>query len=234
MTRPLGAHRTRMRALAREFPRQLIEGYRLGSETPVRWPKGKRGALVAGMGGSAIAADLLDGVLRPEFGWPITTIRGAEIPKWPPDVPIVLVSYSGNTSETLGAYESARATRARLVCVAAGGELARRADRDGHPNVRIPPGLPPRGALGWILGVLIGLLDPALPQTLSSRLVASAQRVDGRQREFASRHGGPAQLAHRVADRIPTILAWSGDLPVARRWQTQVEENAKRAARLEL
>ena len=234
MTGQIEAHRDRMRTLATEFPRQLTQGYRIGRQVDGTIPRGVRRALVVGMGGSAIASDLLDSVLRPELGWELATVRGPTLPGTLPDPALViLVSYSGDTWESLAAYDSALARRAHCVSVSSGGELGRRAQRDGMPHASLPPGLPPRGALGLIFGALLGLLAPSLPQSYSRRLSAVVGRLGRRQSSFASRRGGPARLAARVGVRTPTILAGSLDLSIARRWQTEVEENSKRPAHVE-
>jgi len=61
--------------------------------------------------------------------------------------------------------------------ITSGGELARRAERDGVPVLQIPPGLPPRAAVGYLLGGLLGLLDPFFPESNDRRLAAAADAV---------------------------------------------------------
>jgi glucose/mannose-6-phosphate isomerase len=228
------ANRIRMRGLAVEFPEQLTQGFRIGQELDVRLPSETPSALIVGMGGSAIAGDLLEGITRAEIDWTLGTIRGPDLPRSTPPTSLVLfVSYSGNTWETLAAYDAARRRGLPCVVVSSGGELARRAERDGVAHAAIPPGLPPRAALGLILGVLTGILDPAFPESYEGRLSTVASRLKGRQSEFASPKGSPAGLARRVGHRTPTILAPSEFRSVARRWMTQIEENAKRIAHTE-
>ncbi len=111
-----------------------------------------------------------------------------------------------------------------------GGALAERAEEDGVPILRVPPGLPPRSAVGHLFGGVLGLLDAAFPESNDARVA----RVADRTREAIGQHarpGGPAAtLAEGIGDRFPFVYAESGFLSLARRWKTQFEENAKRLA----
>ncbi len=113
-----------MRQLASDLPNQLIEGYRLGRRSGGLDGSDAREGWVAGMGGSGIAADLLENATRPESEWPLRPVRSPGLPrKGLPGGPVVFVSYSGNTWETLAAYDAARAsgTPAKNVAVIASG-----------------------------------------------------------------------------------------------------------------
>lgn len=220
-----------MRALAVDFPSQLRRGFQAGQalELPIR--SASRSASFVGMGGSAIAADLLENVLRAETDWSLQSGRTDRLPtRWDPDAVHFFVSYSGETAETLAAYASARDRVGVRVTLSSGGTLARLSGRDGLPHVPLPSGLPPRGALGWIMGGILGVLDAGLPKSYEGRLIAACDRLDAAQAQLASAEGPAARLARRLGSRVPTFLADQGFEAVARRWTTQVQENAKRLA----
>lgn len=221
----------RMRALAAELPAQLEQGFRAGRDLDVRLPREARVATVVGMGGSAIAADLLSAITAPETDLAIDVARGPVLARGVDARSVaILTSYSGNTWETLAAYDEAGRRGATRVAVSSGGELARRAESDAVPHLQLPPGLPPRAATGHMLGGLLGLLDPFFPESNEARLTRIARRLAEGQRALTSRTGGPARLAKRVGPRTPLLYADQSLLPLARRWKTQVEENAKRLA----
>ena len=67
-------------------------------------------------------------------------------------------SYSGETEETLAAYDDAVARGAPRLVATTGGALAERARRDGVPVVPIPGGFQPRAAIGY---ALVGALEAA-------------------------------------------------------------------------
>ena len=79
-------------------------------------PVGARGATAVtfcGMGGSAVAGDVLRTVFRDRLGIPVDVNRGHELPAYAGrDTLVVVSSYSGNTSETLSALP--RGGRARV------------------------------------------------------------------------------------------------------------------------
>src|SRR5580693_7461744 len=160
----------RMRGLAVDLPNQLESGFRSARELG-GGPRTARQAVVVGMGGSAIAADLVRSITDPETELPLGVTRGPTLPRSVgPETWAVFASYSGQTWETLSAYDEARRRGASLWTIGPGGELARRAERDGVPHLLLPPGLPPRAALGYMFGGLLGALDPFFPESNERRM----------------------------------------------------------------
>jgi glucose/mannose-6-phosphate isomerase len=224
----------RMRSLTVELPNHLKEGFRLGREADARLPRDASSVIVAGMGGSAIAADLVRGVTDLETSVLLSVGRGPKLPRGAGKKSVVvLTSYSGNTWETLAAYAQAERQGAARVVMTSGGTLAERAERDGVPTVVLPPGLPPRSAVGYVFGGMLGLLDPQFPESNEGRVDRIAAHLADRQAEYASAKGAPAVLATTVGSRTPQFYADAGAAALARRWMTQVEENAKRLAHFE-
>jgi glucose/mannose-6-phosphate isomerase len=221
----------RMRSLAVEFPTHLKDGFRLGREADAHLPRDVRNGVVAGMGGSAIAADLARVVTDPETNLILNVSRGPTLPHGAgKNALVLLTSYSGNTWETLAAYDSARRQGATRVVMTSGGTLAERAERDGVPHVILPPGLPPRSAVGYMLGGLLGVLDPCFPESNEKRIDGIARSLTEKQGEYSGKRGAPAVLASRIGKRIPQFYGDATLAALARRWKTQVEENAKRLA----
>ncbi len=224
-----------MRALAVEMPGHVRVGFASARELAAEIPRATRRVIVVGMGGSAIAADLVRGVTAPELEVALEVGRGPSLPRAiDAGTLTIFTSYSGGTWETLAAFDEAGRRGAARVTVSSGGELARRAERQRVPHLQLPQGLPPRAAVGYMLGGLFGLLDPFFPESNDARLARAAAHVADLQAGFSGPKGLPAQLAKRVGARTPEIYA---DVPLAslaRRWTTQVEENAKRLAHFDL
>jgi glucose/mannose-6-phosphate isomerase len=220
-----------MRALAAALPAALREGFDRGRELAVPAESGGVDVCVAGMGGSGVAAELARGLLETETRIPLTTCRGPAPPaSLSPRSRVFLVSYSGNTWETLRAYEAAGRAKSARIVLTSGGALAERAAHDGVPLLPIPPGLPPRAAVGYLLGGILGALDPWFPESNEERIRAIAQRLPGTIATFARRRGPADVIATAVGSRFPFVYAESSFLGLARRWKTQIEENAKRLA----
>jgi len=220
-----------MRALAATLPDTLLAGYRSGQDLARPLPGDDLRIVAVGMGGSGIAADLARGVVDAESRAGLSVVRSPDLPRSVDHrAEVLLVSYSGNTWETLVAYDAAGRVGARRTVITSGGKLLEQAEADGVPILVVPPGLPPRSAVGHLLGGVLGLLDSAFPESLEGRIARAAEATRARIREYARPRGPAAALARQIGDRLPYIYAEDSFVPLARRWKTQVEENAKRLA----
>jgi glucose/mannose-6-phosphate isomerase len=119
------------------------------------------GLVVAGMGGSAVGGLLALAALGDRASRPIVVARDYGLPAWTtPDTTVLCASYSGDTEETLAAYEAAGALGARRIVSTTGGALARSARADGVPVIPLPGGFQPRAAVGY--GLVVALEVAAL------------------------------------------------------------------------
>jgi glucose/mannose-6-phosphate isomerase len=224
----------RMRALAASLPTRLKDGFRAGAAIAPSASSRPTTAYLVGMGGSGISSELARGLLEAETPLAVQLVRSPDLPRAVGrDSIVVTVSYSGTTWETLRAYDSAGRAKARRVAVTSGGTLAERAERDKVPLLSLPPGLPPRAAVGHILGGLLGLLDPWFPESNEARIDRVTARLESAIPGHGRASGPAARIADRVGDRVPLVYAESAFIGLARRWKTQIEENAKRLAFLD-
>lgn len=222
-----------MLGAVRELPSQIASGWerarRIALPATHRRPSG---VVIAGMGGSAIAGDLVAAIAARRLPVPLVVVRDFALPAWVgPDTLFIGSSFSGDTEETLAAWDDAGARGARRVAIASGGALLDRARADGAPLVPLPSRGQPRAALGHSLTRVLGVLwaadlvdDPgpslATAATLMRALVASAG-------EGSDPAVSPSALATRLVDRFPVLWATEDMAPVARRWRGQFNENAK-------
>ncbi|MDP9398926.1 MAG: mannose-6-phosphate isomerase [Actinomycetota bacterium] len=195
-----------------------------------------RAILLAGVGGSGSAGDLLQAVLGVAAPVPIVLARGSILPGWVGPTDLVLaVSCSGTTEETLAVVDEAGRRGARLLTVGAPrSPLAARADWTRAVHVPVNAGAaPPRTQL-WALAVPLVLATEALGLLNSppGALAATADRLDRLAERCApgrERFENPAKiLATELLDTLP--LVWgSGDAgaAAAARLATQLQENAK-------
>ncbi len=191
------------------------------------------GLVVAGMGGSAIGGALAWAALGGRASRPIAITRGYALTPWiTPDVTVLCVSYSGDTEETLAAFDAAGALGARRIVSTTGGALAREARADGVPVIPLPGGFEPRAAVGY--GLVVALEVAALAgvgERLRSEIDVAAAHAE----QLVARWGpdaGEDSLAKRLARTLqattPQIVGAGLTAPIAYRWKTQINENAKR------
>jgi glucose/mannose-6-phosphate isomerase len=155
--------------------------------------------------------------------------RGYELPSWAPAGSAVLCSsYSGNTEETLACYAAAEALGAKRLVATTGGELAELARADGVPVIGLPAGLQPRAAVGYMFCVAAELAALALAgPRIHTEIDAAASQLG---RTFEGTEGRARELAAEIGDAIPVVYGSDLTAPVAYRWKTQINENAKSPA----
>jgi glucose/mannose-6-phosphate isomerase len=191
---------------------------------------------VLGMGGSAIGGDLVAATFADRLRVPLVVVRGYELPAWVgPDTLVVASSHSGATEETLAAVEAAFQRRCPVAVITTGGPLGMVAEKVSLPLLAFPAGGQPRAAVGYSMLLLAGLLERAGVLALTDTEVEAAAAAG----DAALVAWGPdvpthaneaKQLAWALLDRLP-VISGSGPLAaVARRWKTQLNENAKTMA----
>ena len=149
-----------MVSLIESLPEQIQTAARRGLELSLTLNAKPEALLVAGLGGSAIGGDLARSVAAPHLKIPLIVTRDYDLPGFVDESSLVFAcSYSGNTEETLSAYQQARSVRASIICITSGGKLQEMADRDSGPVISLPPGLPPRAALGHSLTALLAAMQ---------------------------------------------------------------------------
>jgi glucose/mannose-6-phosphate isomerase len=187
------------------------------------------GLMVCGMGGSAIGADLAARSIGDRLCKPLMTIRGYELPSWAtPEWTVLCSSYSGNTEETLACFEAAEAVGARRLVLSTGGALVEKAREAGVPVVA-PPGIyQPRVAVAYmfVAAAEAAALAGVAPR-IRTEIDAAAAFLE---REALTVKAKAAEIATALGE-APTVV-YGSDLtaPVAHRWKTQLNENAKQLA----
>ncbi|HLH13846.1 MAG TPA: bifunctional phosphoglucose/phosphomannose isomerase [Solirubrobacteraceae bacterium] len=190
------------------------------------------GLVVAGMGGSAIGGALARAALGDHASRPIFVTRAYGLPTWTtPDTMVLCASYSGETEETLACYESAGALGAKRTVVTTGGRLAEMARADGVPVIPLPGGFQPRAAVAYMIvaALEVAALCGAGPR-LTSEIDVAASHVEQLVAEWgpdAPEDSRAKELARALYGTIPVIAGAGLTTPIAYRWKTQINENAK-------
>jgi glucose/mannose-6-phosphate isomerase len=189
--------------------------------------------LVLGMGGSAIAGDILRTLAERDGKRPVRVVRGYRLPS---DVGegslVVACSHSGNTAETLTLLSQALDRRLPIVAVTTGGELAEIANARGFPLCTYAFAGEPRSALGFQLMALVRIAELSGVLERAGGHVEEAVGLLRLQSDALGRHtdfnANPAkQLASRLAGRIPVVFGVDDLAVAAHRWRTQFNENSK-------
>jgi len=200
-------------------------------------PLKPRRLVLMGMGGSAMAGDLLRVWADREGTAPIHVCRHYEPPAWlTPEDFLVFSSYSGETEETLAAHAACRSLGGRACVLASGGTLATRARKEGTPWIALPGGHPPRAALGYSFAALASLAEHlGLVERASAQIQAASLELEGPAiawgRGVVESRNPAKRLAIRLKNRAVVLIANARTMePVALRWKGQLNENAKHLA----
>jgi len=191
--------------------------------------------VINGMGGSALPAELLSETLfqfvEDETQYPISIHRSYGLSRYSKDTSLILViSYSGNTEETLSAYETAIEKGYTVIALAAGGALISRAQELNKPYIVIPnpdPHFQPRYATLYLLKAIIevliqyGITTPEIRE----KLIEYVQAINPQDFEEQGK-----ALANTLKGKTPILYATQEYKLVPHLWKIKINENAKTPA----
>ena len=220
-----------------EFSDHLVKALEIGKAIALKNQYSDiHNVVVAGMGGSAIGGDVAKLLCKNELKVPMVVSRNYTLPGWVNENTLVICSsYSGNTEETLAAFEHARVKGAQIVGISTGGTLSEKMAEFELDLVTIPGGLQPRAALAFSLVPMLflmkqtGLIGSETMDQLpgAASFIASIRDGYGKQSEDNPTYS----LAQRIYKTIPVIYGETdaaGTLAV--RFKGQLNENAKMLA----
>lgn len=189
-------------------------------------PADAAGLMVCGMGGSAIGGELAAAALGDRLTRPLLSIRGYELPSWAtPEWTVLCSSYSGRTEETLACFEAAEVLGARRIVLSTGGSLVEQAREAGVPVIA-PPGIyQPRVAVAYmfVAAAEVAALAGVAP-TIRSEIDVAAAFLE---REALTIKAKAAEIAAQLDGSATVVYGADLTAPVAHRWKTQLNENAK-------
>jgi glucose/mannose-6-phosphate isomerase len=120
--------------------------------------------VISGMGGSSNAGKIIQSLVEQDNLKPVTVFNDYGLPAWVNNKTLVVLnSYSGNTEETLSAYEVAKLNGCKVIGVTTGGKIAELIKLNEIKGAIVtandtnPSGYPKSG-LGLSFGALAGAL----------------------------------------------------------------------------
>jgi glucose/mannose-6-phosphate isomerase len=195
--------------------------------------------IVAGMGGSAIGGELLKDWARDKSPVPIEVSRAYSLPAYANGRSLVfIISYSGETEESLSSFLDALKKRCMIFCVSSGGSLLEFAEKLGVPYLQVPSGMPPRAALPYLLVPLLKAAEKVgVVSGVSGELSEATkilERVSGEYTpEKPVKDNFAKTLASGVSGSVPVVYGFGVFRSVAQRFKTQFNENSKMPSKWE-
>jgi glucose/mannose-6-phosphate isomerase len=210
-----------MHQVLKEFPIQIQKGWQLAENIKITDKISK--IVVAGMGGSCLPGEILQSYVE-DFSIPIFLNRDYSIPGFIDDETLFFViSYSGNTEETVDALRAAKKKNARIIVVASGGKMKKLAEEMELTYIEVPSGLQPRFAYGYLFLILLRILQ-------NSNLVDSqddwvSKTAEVLHKDIFKEHA--EDLSEKLLDKIPIIYTSDRMKAVAYKWKINFNENTK-------
>jgi glucose/mannose-6-phosphate isomerase len=222
------------------LPEQLEKAYQLGLALGLPAWQGIKNVIIAGMGGSAIGADLLTAYVAPLCPVPVIVQRNYNLPAWAdgPGTLVVASSHSGNTEETLQAFDQAYQEGCRILALCTGGKLAEKARLSETVLWAFHHAGQPRAAVGYSFGLLLALLKrlgliPDPTGELTEAVSAMRSLQDSLRADVPVANNPAKREAGQLVGRLVLVFGANILEPVARRWKTQLNELAKAWAQFE-
>ena len=228
-----------MRSILLDFPEQYRQAYRLAEAFTLPQDFGSaKNIVISGMGGSAIGGDLLRSLYSGVCPVPIVINRNYSVPAFVnEDTLFIAASYSGNTEETLSAFDAAMDKRAKVMAISTGGKLEDRCKEAGAPFFSVPgPPMQPRCAFGHLFTPMmvslskLGLIpDSASDMEEAIKLLSGA--APGLSPDAPILDNEAKRIAQAAYDKLPVVYASQNYFDVvAMRWKGQFNENSKAMA----
>jgi len=226
-----------MHSAIKNFSEQLVVGMDVGKSIKLNNNYDNiQNIVVAGMGGSAIGGDVVRVLVSNNLKVPFFVSRNYKLPGWVGKNTLVICSsYSGNTEETLTAYDNALAAGATICGITTGGKLEELLVKNSQDIVRVSGGLQPRAALAYSVIPMLYLLSAAgkIDINLSKIIPGTVELIRNACQLYQKKDkSNPAYaLAEKVAYTLPVIYGENeATAIIASRWKGQFCENAKMLA----
>jgi len=209
----------------KRFPSQFQEGLDLVRNLNIDG-EFKR-VMVCGVGGSSLYVELINNYLEATGEIQIEVSRSYSIPKdQRDDTLFVIASYSGNTEETISCFEQVKLRGYKSVILTSGGKLNQLASEKSLPIIKLPTGIQPRLATGYIIGALVKLLSNLnLISDKEKEILSMAKKIEATLDEDKTK-----DLALRIKGKVPIIYSTENNFSIARISKIKFNENAKTQA----
>lgn len=232
--------RSSMRNELLDLPDQLIKAWKIGLENELPAFKNVTNIILAGMGGTAIGADLLAAYVADISSCPVHVLREYQLPCWAHGREILAVasSHSGDTEEVLSVFDQALERDCSLMAISTGGEISNRAETHFIPLWKFSHKGQPRSAVGYSFGLLLALMVrlgfiPDQEKNIQSAVVAMEKMIRNVDIDVPVKQNPAKRMAGQMLDRWVTIVGSDHLAPIARRIKCQINELSKAWAQFE-
>ena len=206
------------------FGKMFLEAYDMGEVIQTK----RKNVIICGMGGSGITGNYLESLST------LNKSKNQAIVWRSYDIPLflnsewlaIVISYSGNTEETLSMIAQLQIKEIETYVISSGGKLEKFAIKNDLFFSKIPTGYPPRFALPIILGRVYRLTE----NMLNLKTISDGMRLDINSFDNLKETDILEQISLSILNNVPIILSDDLYAPLSLRFRCQLNENSKKMA----
>ncbi len=211
-----------MKSVITSLAEQISKAYAI--ETNIRIQGLPDYIIICGMGGSSISGQILSDYLT--LSIPIITVADYHIPQFATRNSLIfIISYSGNTEETIACYREAVKQGQHIVVIATGGKLIEYCTRNYIPHIIVPKGLQPRNAIAYLFFPMIRVLENS--GIIANKSAEVAKTIDTLKKNRETYDVHAQEIAEKLVNTLPIIYSSTENYSIAYRWKCEFNENAK-------
>ncbi len=208
----------------RAISTQVLEAYELVKDN-VHF-KAVEGVFIGGMGGSALPGDFVKSLFYP-LPFELHINKDYEIPefvnkKWLS----FIISYSGNTEETISMYKECKKRTNKIVVITSGGRLEKMAKRDKVVLIKVPKGLQPRMAVFYMSIPIVKILKNS--SIVKINLNTAIKKASSVAKEEIEKEA--ESIAKKIKNKIVVIYSSTRNFILSEKWKISINENSKAPA----
>ncbi|MCX6764852.1 MAG: hypothetical protein NTU58_04105 [Candidatus Nealsonbacteria bacterium] len=207
----------------RKFIKELEAGDKVEIKIPLSY-KNFENIVIAGMGASAIPAEILKSVVSLKI--PLEISKNYNLPSFASkNTLLICVSRSGNVKETLSQFQQGIKNKCKIIVISLGGEISKKAQNLKIPLIKIPEEFSQRETreiFSYLFGLLFNLVKKL-------NLTKDNFTFEILEKEKNNIEKEAENLALKIKDIFPIICSEHHSLSF--RWESDLSESGKKLSK---
>jgi glucose/mannose-6-phosphate isomerase len=202
---------------------EIIQNYKFIAPKKTQF----KNIVLTGLGGSGIGGSIVQNYVFDKCPFPFIVNKDYFLPAFVNKDSLVIVSSnSGDTEETIAAFQKAIKVKATIVCITSGGRIADIAKKKNIDCILLPAGMPPRSCIGYSMLQVINILEHfgCIKNAIAHEVKPAVALLDAEEINIRKK---AKTIAAKLFGKTPVIYSASEYEGMAIRFRQQLNENSK-------